>query len=1182
MCDPQPFIMHILDQRATRTIRVQVFARGMVAKKRFFPDIASLLANTRRQKLFVDVDLPSAENAAAPTPNQRGVLLAQFTEEVTTQAPMSTDEVVALYHKYRHHPKYAEEAVKEWNSSREGKTESPQKRAKILISELMPINDDVSIELVTPVEPATTTPIPHEVIDDDSDDDLTFEGLILAPQEQPPTVEENKVQLDDMFARAQQYSQWFQAQEKSRLWRRYIGVMEVEVTATRPTVKPLPYQTPMVLKRLNPKTDKRIKNQDLAVVRVYTEEHDREVGRISEDLTRIFAPLMDFEMIEFKLHVLFETAKRLLTGDLFFIKMDIYLTHKAFQGVAGADDDDDVVVVSQTTTQKKPMFGFGQETSQEVKLRRRQTALSRLFSKLNVRPLRTLSGEEEPEEDAAIDVDSAESLTPLDGDLSLDHLKKMYSDNNESKLLSLLPETTTPPSENFKLLLRAYQCHGLAWMLTREKEYDLVESLLNQQSEMKQQAIRDSDKTIDPLWHRYKWPEDPTGLSDGNTGEFFFGNMHSGEMSIEEPVVKSTTLGGILADEMGLGKTISALSLVMSCPADASPDIKTTRPYAANTTLIVVPMSLLSQWKNEFDKANNNPNFCCKVYYGDDTELDLSRSLIKNVKASNRPVPVVMLTTYGTIVNEYVRLHRRRDAQGNLPKEGIYSVEFFRIILDEGHNIRNRSTKTAKLIYEVAAQRKWVLTGTPIINRLDDLYSLVKFLRLNPWQDFSRWKSFITVPFENKEITQTLQVIKLILEPIFLRRTKLMKQKDGKPLVELPPKVVEVETVNFSDQEKLYYDWFRAKATQKFREGVKSGHLLKQYSQILTHILRLRQICCHVDLVKEAAISDLEEQNATNAALEKDEEFIKFQTSLESKQKQGFELASEANKIMYSLYGKFDPEFSECSICTTSPIPQNELVVTACGHTFCLSCILEHLDFESTPDQCPNCRAPVNKYRLFKLRANSNTDAKEVRFMTQGSKFDDSQGLSKYPYRLFLYDPERSSSKIIALCKHLRAIKEQLPGEKVIVFSQFSSYLDIIEAELKIQGDFNVFKYDGRLQMAEREKLLKKFDERSNNRLTVLLLSLKAGGVGLNLTTANKAFMMDPWWLPSIENQAIDRIHRIGQNTSVKVVRFVMENSIEQKMLKIQELKNHLGEAVGAEEEQKKRRIEEIQIMFED
>ena len=217
MCHPCPFIMHTFDQRATRTTRVQVFARGMVAKKRFFPDIASLLANTRRQKLFVDVDLPSAENAAAPTPNQRGVLLAQFTEEVTTQAPMSTDEVVALYHKYRHHPKYAEEAVKEWNSSREGKTESPQKRAKILISELMPTNDDVSIELVTPVESTTTTDFAHEVIDDDSDDDLTFEGLILAPQEQPPTVEENKVQLDDMFARAQQYSQWFQAQEKSRL-----------------------------------------------------------------------------------------------------------------------------------------------------------------------------------------------------------------------------------------------------------------------------------------------------------------------------------------------------------------------------------------------------------------------------------------------------------------------------------------------------------------------------------------------------------------------------------------------------------------------------------------------------------------------------------------------------------------------------------------------------------------------------------------------------------------------------------------------------------------------------------------------------------------------------------------------------------------------------------------------------
>lgn len=171
------------------------------------------------------------------------------------------------------------------------------------------------------------------------------------------------------------------------------------------------------------------------------------------------------------------------------------------------------------------------------------------------------------------------------------------------------------------------------------------------------------------------------------------------------------------------------------------------------------------------------------------------------------------------------------------------------------------------------------------------------------------------------------------------------------------------------------------------------------------------------------------------------------------------------------------------------------------------------------------------------------------------------------------------------MINHLKILKEQNPGEKVIVFSQFSSYLDIIENELKTQNgkDFVIYKFDGRLQMQERQKLLDKFSDENKNadKITILLISLKAGGVGLNLTSASRAFMMDPWWSPSVEDQAIDRIHRIGQNESVKVIRFIIENSIETKMLKIQERKKQIGEAVGAEEEERrKRRIEEIQILL--
>ncbi|EEQ36213.1 hypothetical protein CLUG_00336 [Clavispora lusitaniae ATCC 42720] len=185
--------------------------------------------------------------------------------------------------------------------------------------------------------------------------------------------------------------------------------------------------------------------------------------------------------------------------------------------------------------------------------------------------------------------------------------------------------------------------------------------------------------------------------------------------------------------------------------------------------------------------------------------------------------------------------------------------------------------------------------------------------------------------------------------------------------------------------------------------------------------------------------------------------------------------------------------------------------------------------------------------------------------------------------------PISLQQRLKLVLSHLRALKEQSPGFQVVVFSQFSSYLDLIENELKLldgggETEFSVYKFDGRLNLNERDKILQQFVQKSEEgKITVLLLSLKAGGVGLNLTCANKAFMMDPWWSPSIEDQAIDRIHRIGQEQNVKVTRFVVKNSIETKMLKIQERKRMMGEAVEVEEEERRRqRIEDIKLLFDE
>ncbi|KAG5416992.1 RAD5 [Candida metapsilosis] len=980
-----------------------------------------------------------------------------------------------------------------------------------------------------------------------------------------PLKRENREDLEFGSFRKRLHSQeGNDAQSEADFWHRYIGTLEVQAWATRPTMKPLKYQDRLVVKRLVPRNSTAQKS---SIIRLCL--NDREIGRLPEDLTRIFSPLIDQNIADFDVIVLETTKRRLSTGDSFFIQIMVYLRSSGF--VKNID-----LAMEQPSMKKGPNFNFATESEGEASMRLRQAGVSNLFERLKLKPLKLNNDNRED------DVMSSQPVEEITGseveevadEVNLDQLRQFYQANNQSKLLESLPETTEPPNENFCLSLREYQKHGLSWMLAREKEVDVLEQCMGEDSlSIETRKNIEEAGTMNPLWRKYRWPGEchtQSTQSSSQQENYFYANLYNGELSLEKPIIKTSLQGGILADEMGLGKTIATLALINSVPYDSSP-VEENR-YASKTTLIVVPMSLLTQWKEEFEKANNNDKHICRLYYGDETENDLSLSLC-NLR-QNSKIPIVVITTYGTILNEYTRISKHRNARGELPRLGLYSVKFFRIILDEGHNIRNRNTKTAKSVYELQSNRKWVLTGTPIVNRLDDLYSLAKFLELDPWNNFSYWKTFVTLPFEQKKISQTLDVIKSILEPIFLRRTKNQK-KNGKPLVELPEKEVVIEEIKFNDQEAKLYNWFKSRAFESFAEGVKSGQLMRQYTQILTHILRLRQVCCHMDLIGGA-----HEMDDDVIDLEVDEEMKTFLKSIKD-QSGKFTNDTEVKQIIYKLYDCVNPE-NECSICTTSPIPTNELTITPCGHTFCFSCILEHLDFQSELKReklCPNCREPISKYKLFRGRRQKTT-SNEIRFHTQNRDHQ-----QDYDFQIYLHDPNRSSSKIQALIKHLKSIQISEPNSKVIVFSQFSSYLDIMEVELKLTSDdFMVYKFDGRLNMNDRGKLLNSFNAPlTNGKIAILLLSLKAGGVGLNLTTASKAFMMDPWWSPSIEDQAIDRIHRIGQNETVKVVRFIMENSIETKMLKIQERKKQIGEAVGVEEEERrKRRIEEIQILFEE
>ncbi len=159
--------------------------------------------------------------------------------------------------------------------------------------------------------------------------------------------------------------------------------------------------------------------------------------------------------------------------------------------------------------------------------------------------------------------------------------------------------------------------------------------------------------------------------------------------------------------------------------------------------------------------------------------------------------------------------------------------------------------------------------------------------------------------------------------------------------------------------------------------------------------------------------------------------------------------------------------------------------------------------------------------------------------------------------RLLLPEFREPSPKIVFLIEGLRELLEE--NHSALVFSQFTSFLDVLEDELK-RHEIRFLRLDGSTPVAKRKKLIETFQQEEGQ--SVFLLSLKAGGQGLNLTKASYVFHLDPWWNPAVENQASDRAHRIGQKKNVTITRILMRHTIEEKMMALKKRKLELYKAV--------------------
>jgi SNF2 family DNA or RNA helicase len=166
---------------------------------------------------------------------------------------------------------------------------------------------------------------------------------------------------------------------------------------------------------------------------------------------------------------------------------------------------------------------------------------------------------------------------------------------------------------------------------------------------------------------------------------------------------------------------------------------------------------------------------------------------------------------------------------------------------------------------------------------------------------------------------------------------------------------------------------------------------------------------------------------------------------------------------------------------------------------------------------------------------------------------------------LLLPDDERTCNDSVKTEVLIEELKNILPSHKALVFSQFSTMLDLLAEECDKQG-ITYYHFDGQTPPAKRTEMVNAFQQ-EDNKVHLFLISLKAGNAGLTLTAADYVFLFDPWWNTAVQQQAIDRTHRIGQTKNVFAYKMICKDTIEEKIIRLQQKKKQLAEDLVSADE---------------
>ncbi|XP_016954041.1 transcription termination factor 2 isoform X2 [Drosophila biarmipes] len=581
--------------------------------------------------------------------------------------------------------------------------------------------------------------------------------------------------------------------------------------------------------------------------------------------------------------------------------------------------------------------------------------------------------------------------------------------------------------------------------------------------------------------------------------------------------------GGILADDMGLGKTLTMISSVLACKnrqerseaeghssdSDSEDDKNKKRKSTAEWTS-----------KGRKDTHKGGTLVVCPASLLRQWESEVESKVARHKltvcvhHGNNRETKGKHLRTYDIVVTTYqivAREHKNLSA--------VFGVKWRRIILDEAHVVRNHKSQSSLAVSDLRGKYRWALTGTPIQNKELDVYALLKFLRCSPFDDLHTWKKWI----DNKSAGGQNR-LNLLMKSLMLRRTKAQLQLDGK-LNNLPNKELRLMEISLGTEE------------------------MNVYQTVMTYSKTLFAQFLH--------------QRA-----EKDTEF---------------NYRSDANKPTYNqikdpngAYYKMHEKFSKMAG-SQREVKSHEILVLLlrlrqiCCHPGLIDAMLDGEDARNVDGQSSDSDSPeIDLLAQLNKLAITDTSIESKPSVAAGADTSlplgaDEARIAKASKNLLkrtnpVFNLNRPSSKISHVIKILKTSILKDTNDKAIVVSQWTSVLDILRDHLH-KDSVPTLSLNGTIPVKNRQDIVNQFND-PNNPKRVLLLSLTAGGVGLNLIGANHLLLLDLHWNPQLEAQAQDRIYRVGQKKDVIIYKFMCVDTVEQRIKALQDKKLELANGV--------------------